>query len=289
MQYFRNKCKKTAYYSFFFLSFFSALPAMSEANSIDGSGLTSPLCQHNAEPARLKLNFSQKSGKKNEFLVGWDFLQNHATLHTQKPEIGGEILILRCLPPGRYVVVAKGRVDRLNGSTIEAQVTSTDYDDIILGQTTQNLVESRNLIWRPMAGDEVFPVYKQIEKVVVASAKFRLSNNDLFIKEGEKGYSLTLSDEGQKLLKEKFAKLKHRNGRLLVEGFTLTSGNREKLRTESFMRAQTVSTFLIREFALEPSQVVSIGYGNDWQQTGMQPVGRYHNDGIDEGIILKIL
>ena len=240
-------------------------------------------CQVNRD-SNLKLNFSQKSNEKNVFVVGWNLRENHEYLHTQKPELGGEIVILRCLPPGRYVLIAKGSVDKLNGSMVEAQVNSTNYDDIILGKYTQELVESKNLIWRPMVGDEVLPVYKQIEKVLLVSPKFQLSTNDLFRQQEGGGSSLTLSDEGQNLLKEKFEQLKNRNGRLLVEGFILTTGNRDKLRTESLMRAQTVSAFLIHEFSLQPSQVVPIGYGNDWMQTGMQPA-----QDSESGIVLKML
>ena len=253
-------------------------------------------CQLNHDTPSIKLNFSQKLSEKNEqkvekneFLVAWDYLGEHKYYHTQKPEIGGEILIVRCLPPGHYVVVAKGGVDKLNGSMIEAHVTAVNYENIILGKSTQELVESRNLVWRPMVGDEVFPVYKQIEKIVLALPKFQFSNNSLFVKQGDGGYSLDLSEEGQNILREKFGKLKNRNGRLLVEGFILTTGNRDKLRTESLMRAQTVSTFLIREFSLVPSQVVPIGYGNDWIQTGMQSVSSHYSQDLEEGIILKML
>lgn len=251
-------------------------------------------CQLDEGVSGIKLKLSQRLNGKNEFLVGWKYLRGHSYHHLQKPEVGGEIAIVRCLPPGHYQVIAKGQINGLNGSMIEANVTSDAsegaVDGVTLGKATRELVESRNLVWRPMVGDEVFPIYKQIAKKILALPKFQLSNKDLFIKEEEGNYSLSLSDAGQELLREKFAQFKNKNGRLLIEGFVLTTGNRDNLRTESLMRAQTVSTFLVREFSLEPSQVVAIGYGNDWLQTGMQPVGE---NGLslseNAGILLKIM
>jgi outer membrane protein OmpA-like peptidoglycan-associated protein len=237
----------------------------------------------------LKLNFSQRSNEKNAFLVGWNLRENHEYLHTQKPELGGEIAILRCLPPGRYVVVARGSVNKLNGSLVEAQVNAVNDNDVILGKATPEWMEAKNLVWRPMVGDEVLPIYKRINKVLVASPQFKFNRDELFVQQEGGGSTYTLSEEGQNLLKEKFERLKNRNGRLLVEGFVLSTGDKDKLRTESLMRAQTVSAFLIREYALQPSQVVPIGYGNDWMETGMQAVNNQNDINTDSGIILKML
>ncbi|MES2614382.1 MAG: hypothetical protein V4591_03095 [Bdellovibrionota bacterium] len=276
---------------FIFLSLLGANFVSAWQQNFDKMDSFSGHCSLQRGSPNLKLNFSQKldqnSEQKNEFLVGWSFMDHHNYNHTQKPELGGDVVVVRCLPPGHYAMIAKGQVENLNGGMIEARVYTTNYDEPVLGKQTQNLVESRNLVWRPMVGDEVIPIYNQVAKIKIISPKFQLSTNELFIKQEDGLYSLALSDDGKNLLREKFEHFKNRNGRLLVEGFILTSGNTEKLRLDSLMRAQTVSTFLIREYSLQPSQVVSIGYGNDWLQTGMQPVGSYPF--VEEGVVLKIL
>lgn len=258
--------------------------------SLESDNLNSgQMCQRQLNFPPIQLNFSQKGQGKNEFYVGWSYGVDHDNESWQRPQVGAEIVIVRCLPPGRYVEIARGQVERLNAQMLEATVYSSQYDEIVQGQQTQELVETRNLIWRPMVGDEVFPVYKEVRPVTVVSPKIRLNANALFLKEEDGHISLTLSQEGQDLLREKFAEFKNKSGRLLVEGFILTTGNRESLRTESLMRAQTVSTFLIREFALQPNQVVPIGYGNDWLETGMQTIEKNDLDNFESGIILKIL
>ena len=255
----------------------------------DSSGAPNAACSLDVQARTLKLVNSQRTDEKNQFLVGWNFYTHQQYLHTQKPEVGGEIMILRCLPPGKYVLIAKGFVNKLNGNLVEAIVKSTNYEEIILGKETENLKESRNLIWRPMVGDAIFPVYKHIEHIALVSPLIQLKNNDLFQKMEDGSYSLDLSDEGKKIIRDKFQYFKKRSGRLLVEGFNLTYGNVDQLRTETLMRAQTVSTYLVREFGLAPSQVVAIGFGNDWKKTGMQAIARDESELSSQGVLLKML
>ncbi len=280
---------KRAFFCALLLPILSSHNAFSNSRTFEEFQSLHTHCQENKESSHLKLDYSQKTEEKNQFLVGWKLKENQDYYHRQKPEIGGNILIVRCLPPGRYAVIAEGIVNRLNGKMIEASVIANNYDEIVLGKYTQNLVESGNLFTRPMVGDEVFSVNKSIQKKLVINPTFRLENNSLFTKQNEGGYSLDLSEKGQNLLREKFAQLKDKNGRLLVGGYALITGNREDIRTESLMRAQTVSTFLIREFALDPSQVVPLGYGNDWMQSGMEAVGKDYSGRAEEGIVLKML
>lgn len=267
--------------------FFILLFTMQSAFSIDYGTQESTYCKPKSNS--IQLNYSQKSLEQNEFLVGWSILSNEKLNNNQKPQLGAEITIVRCLPPNHFVVLGKGTVTNVNGGMVQAHVTSPNLVEMSLGKSSQNWIESRNLIWRPMVGDIVIPIYKHIQKALVVSPTFQFNTNDLFIKREDGTYSFTLSELGQNLLKEKFEKFKNRNGRLLVEGYNLNPGSREEMRLDSLMRAQTVSTFFIREYSLEQSRVVPVGYGNDWLQTGMQPVDTIHNLQSDDGIILKIL
>lgn len=51
----------------------------------------------------LKLSYSQRTQNSNEFHVGWDIYTEKELASYQKPSIGGEVLIARCLPPGKWV------------------------------------------------------------------------------------------------------------------------------------------------------------------------------------------
>ena len=239
--------------------------------------------------ANLKLKYSQKTENKNEFLVGWNKTESHAYLHEKRPELGGEFAVVRCLPPGRYITIATGTVRKLNGNIVEGVVNALNENEVHLGKSTQERIEFRNLIWRPMVGDEILPIQKQISKVVSSLPEFKLQTNDLFLKESDNSFTYALSEEGQKYLKSKFEMIRNKRGRLLVQGFISSAGDREELRMESLMRAQTVATFLMREFSLNESQVISVGVGNDWRQPGMQPVGENESVQSESGVILKVI
>ena len=79
------------------------------------------------------------------------------------------------------------------------------------------------------------------------------------------------------------------NGRILIEAFILASGNREQLRIESLMRAQSISKYLAGLYNIESNQIVTIGYGNDWIQSGLQPVKGWPNNNVTSGIIIRML
>ncbi len=237
----------------------------------------------------LKLDYSQRTQTKNEFRVGWSYYSESEVPSYLKPSIGGEVQIVRCLPPGKWVFLGKGNVEGINGNIVEATIHGFEYQGMPPGRFPQDFVETGNIYWRPMAGDSVYPIQKSVTKKIAISPRFEISSQDLFVTQELNQFTYEISKQGEELLKEKFSYFKNMNGRLLVEGFVLTTGNREELRLESLMRAQAISKYLANIFKLNQNQVIAIGYGNDWLQTGMQPVKSWPQKEITNGIILKML
>lgn len=237
----------------------------------------------------LRLDYSARTQTKNEFRVGWSYYSESEIPSYLKPSIGGEVQIVRCLPPGKWVFLGKGNVEGINGNIVEAIINGFEYQGSPPGKFPQNFVDTGNIYWRPMAGDSVFPVQKNVNKKIAISPKFELSSQEIFVSLELNQFSYEISPQGEELLKEKFSYFKNMNGRILVEGFILTSGNREDLRIESLMRAQAISKYLANTFKLNQNQIIAIGYGNDWLQTGMQPVKNWPQKDITNGIILKML
>ncbi|APJ04899.1 OmpA family protein [Silvanigrella aquatica] len=237
----------------------------------------------------LKIDYSQKTQTKNEFRVGWHFNSEMEIPSHLMPSVGGEVQIARCLPPGRWVFLGKGNVERMNGNMIEALITGMEYKGTSPGKIPQDVVETGNMYWRPMAGDSIFPLQKYVNKKISITPKFEISSQELFVSQDLNQFSYEISKQGEDLLKEKFDYFKHKNGRLLVEGFILAAGNSDDLRIESLMRAQTIAKYLSNTFNIDSNQIIAIGYGNDWLEKGMQPVKNWPNKNITNGIILKIL
>lgn len=244
---------------------------------------------HEISIQTIKLDYSLRTKIKNEFKVGWNYYSSLEIPAFLKPTIGGEVQIMRCLPPGKWVFLGKGNVEKINGNSVEALISGYDEKHVSSGKIPQNFVETRNMFWRPMAGDSVFPIQKNISKKIIISPKFELATHDIFTSLELNKYSFEISSQGEELLKEKFSYFKNFNGRLLVEGFILSSNNREELRIESLMRAQAVAKYLQDIFNLDEDKIIAIGYGNDWLKTGMQPVKSWPQKNISSGIVLRLM
>lgn len=237
----------------------------------------------------LKIEYSEKTQIKNEFKVGWSFYSSAEIPSYLRPTVGGEVQVARCLPPGKWVYLGKGNVTGINGNIVEATINGYEYNEKSAGKIPNELAETRNMYWRPMTGDVVFPIQKNISKKLFVSPKVELSFQELFVSVDLNQYSYELSKQGEEILREKFEQFKNLNGRMLIEGFILTSGNREELRIESLMRAQSISKYLTNAFNIHESQIVSIGYGNDWLQKGMTPIKSWPNKTISHGITLRMM
>jgi hypothetical protein len=278
--------------------FFSFLtPLLANASDFHGfvPNSTTP-CHPQSQMRFINIQTSEKTEQKNTYLISWYKketieMKSHSepSRFKNKAELGGEFLVLRCLPPGRFVTIGKGKVERINGNMVEGFVYSEKDSSPIRNTSALAPIESGNLMWRPMAGDSIYPLKKEISKIKSILPQIKLFTNNLFLQDGENHYSYTLSEQGQNKLREAFESLKNKKGRLFVEGFILNSGDRESLKIESLIRAQTVATFLTHEFSLEQNTVVPLGFGNDWRKTGMQAIEENENQNWNNGILLKVL
>lgn len=237
----------------------------------------------------LEVSYSENLNLDNNFLVGWKLYHDQATHSSLGPMVGGEVQIARCLPPGRWVRLAEGNVEKINGSTVEAVVHASDFKEANFGKIPVEYLRLGNIYWRPMVGDSVFLVQKEVSSKVSINPIVRISTKDLFVNLNDGSYSYSLSENGQNILSQKYNLFKQKNGRLAVEGFVLHSGDREKLRIDSLMRAQAVSNYFVRAFNLTSAQVMAFGYGADWLKVGMQPLTSWPREEINDGIVLRLI
>ncbi len=241
------------------------------------------------DPQNLKIEYAEKLGPNSEYKVGWNFYSEQEVPAYLKPSVGGEVHIVRCLPPGKWVFLGKGNVTGINGNMVEAIITSPLKISAQFGKIPAEFISSGNMYWRPMVGDTIYPVDKVINKKITLSPRIEIPFHDLFISMDLNQYSYEISKQGEDILKEKFTAFLKANGRLLIEAFILTSGNREQLRIESLMRAQSISKYLANLYNIDPNQIVTIGYGNDWLQSGLQPVKGWPKQNVTSGIIIRLL
>lgn len=241
------------------------------------------------DPQSLKIEYAEKLNENSEFKIGWSFYTEQEIPSYLRPTVGGEIRIVRCLPPGKWVFLGNGYVTGINGNMVEAIVANNSRVQGKLGKIPSEFIATGNSYWRPMIGDAIFPVEKYVNKKLSVSPKIEIPFQDLFISQDLNQYSYEISKQGEEILKEKIKLFKQAKGRLLIEAFILTSGNREQLRIESLMRAQSISNYISNLYNIESEQIVTIGYGNDWLQTGLQAEKKWPKKNITSGIILRLL
>ncbi|WGL61236.1 hypothetical protein QEJ31_06480 [Pigmentibacter sp. JX0631] len=241
------------------------------------------------DPQQMKLAIVEKLVGSNEYKVGWDFYTGQEIPTYLRPAVGGEVQIMRCLPPGKWVFVGKGNVTGVNGNIVEALISGASDIESQYGKIPNEYITTANIYWKPMVGDTIFPIEKHINRKISISPRVEISFQDLFISSDLNQFSYEISKQGEDILKEKFNQFKKLNGRILIEAFILSSGNREQLRIESLMRAQSISKYLANLYNIESNQIVTIGYGNDWIQSGLQPVKGWPNNNVTSGIIIRML
>jgi hypothetical protein len=241
----------------------------------------------------LKLEYSHRFQNSNRYAVGWFLKSQHQVREYQKPLLGGEVFVARCLPPGKWTILGAGEVERVNGNLIEASIVGThnpfDGKDPGLNEIPKSVIEFGNFYWRPMVGDRVFPIQKTLFNKLSITPKIELDTQELFVHLGNQMYSYDLSDHGKKILEKKFRLFENKRGRLLIEGFVSSPGDKEELRIESLIRAQTVQKYFINTFQLHSSQIIAVGYGSDGLQTGMVPIKMGPNQKIMNGVRLKMI
>lgn len=189
-------------------------------------------------------------------------------------QTGAEFDLLRCLPPGRWVVLGQGEVVARNGALVEGQLTVAGSSRSVDRGVSDELVSSGNLYPTPMVGDMVVVRRKEIHQVKKISPRLTIPAGHLFAGGDVDGLHVELTRTGQdslrQILNEKFSDAR---GRLLIEVHAQRNGSREKLRAETSMRAESIERFLRYEFGISRDQLVAVGHGSDAYVPGFVPVG----------------
>ncbi len=189
-------------------------------------------------------------------------------------QTGAEFDLLRCLPPGRWVVLGQGEVVARNGALVEGQLTVAGSARSVDRGVSDELVSSGNLYPTPMVGDMVVVRRKEIQQVKKISPRLTIPAGHLFAGGDVDGLHVELTRTGQdslrQLLNEKFSDAR---GRLLIEVHAQRNGSRDKLRAETSMRAESIERFLRYEFGISKDQLVAVGHGSDAYVPGFVPVG----------------
>jgi hypothetical protein len=249
---------------------------------------SNPLPLSSAKAVRVE-NLESKPGRN--FKVYWKSqAHTEGQVRPPSPEVGAEVVISRCVSPGKWATVAKGLVIGRNGAVFEADVEAGPHSEENLGEVERVAVQSGNLYWRPMAGDYVVSVEKSIASKIQISPLIEMGVDELFARErAGRLYSFDLSEKGKTRLREEFERFRSLSGRLIVEGFLSRPGDRDDLRTESRIRAKSVADYLQQTFELQDDRIAAMGYGGDLLPTGMRPVARWPKRQIEEGIVLRLL
>lgn len=229
----------------------------------------------------LSVSFAQKTALKNEYLVGWRWVDTSTMPNYPQFMLGDEIHIMRCLSSGRMALVGTGLIESVKGNLIEARVQSTGTREHQAKFSLTGAWETQNLFWRPMAGDVILPARFTISKRATTQLEQVLSVEELFQKphsmpDGAEEVHM-LSPIGKDLLDEKFAPFEERGGKVLVEGFS--NSDDENQEEENMLHARIVASYLIKRYGLSP-ELVFIDSTDDIIQSSRR---------IDYGVVLTAL
>jgi hypothetical protein len=218
------------------------------------------------------------------FRVSWPATGGEPLAAADRPVLGGEVRILRCMTQGRWEVVGEGRTLGMNGESVEASVrlpggnAPRDPDGLV---SLQSSVRG-NHYPRPMSGDVVVPVIREARLRPRVTPRVTLDGSSLFASDA-------LTDSGREILAAEVAKFLGVNGRILVESHMTTPGERRSLRERSRMRAVAVAQFMARELGVSSERIVPLGFGSDGLTLGMHEVPRWPEGNAEERIVLRVL
>ncbi len=193
------------------------------------------------------------------------------------PSVGTPVEVVRCLPPGRIVQLAIGKIERVENSHIIAKVMTpakvASLDSVAL---TRSLVLNRNLYWQPMEGDMIRVLTPQVVHVQRIWPRFEFEINELFeTRSGDDGENISLSTAGRQLLVESFEQIQAFDGRFLVESDSKIPENGfSKSRDLAQLRAGLIANYLAQVFELERDRLVARGLQRPPAHAEMMKVSR---------------
>lgn len=251
-------------------------------------GISQNFCVPRGFPdLKTTVNYSKKKLEINSYTIGFSLASLTSFSEEEKIPVGAEVRIVRCLPPGRFVSLAQGTVQRINGRQVEAYVKSAEVDPLLWKFPEGELAAQANLFPKPMVGDFVVPLLQNVSRRLRITPKLTYPLEEIFENEKDFNNSYNISSEGELLLKQALTHFEKIRGRLAVEVFLNQEGDREALRLQSLIRAQAVASHLRRVAHLKEDQVIPIGIGSDGLESGLQTVE--FGDRVESGVTLKIL
>jgi hypothetical protein len=220
------------------------------------------------------------SQEEGAFWVSLATKGKHPVSDFLKIELGQEVNIARCLPPGRWVIVGKGIISQANGNLLEGKIK----------EASSSLVSSHPTYFfqRPMTGDYVFPIHTTITKKINIYPKMTFANEEIFEQNMDGTYSAELSQRGAEEIEKAVRKFAQARGKILIEGFINKLGDQEERRLESLIRAQAVVSHIRLTFDLSSEQTMAIGLGSEGMELGMRDMNLPQNN-ITEGITIRLL
>lgn len=206
------------------------------------------------------------------------------------PARGAQVEVVRCLPPGRLVQIATGRIEQADDTFLTAAVfvpRALASQQVEVPQRT--LVTNRNLYWQPMRGDLVRVLEPAVTQIRKAWPQIRFDLAEIFkTRAGDEGAFLSLSAEGRKKLIEAFEPLEQHRGRFLIESEQTGVGDAD-LSEWTDVRGGIVAQLLSRVFEMDPSRFVVRGMGSRVASEEMFPV-RFFGGQLSAGsIVIRVL
>jgi hypothetical protein len=207
-------------------------------------------------------------------------------MNSRSPQLGSEVEIVRCLPPGKFVSIGTALVQRLNGTVVEGSAKSLMRTGsgaaVETGGKISNFeIESGNSALGLMVGDFVVEKTSLVQKLSVLTPKIVLDSKDLFEK-NSKNFELTFN--GKEKLRKNLEQFQSSEGVLLVESRVNLTGDRQVHQFNSNQQAYEVAQFLRAEIGGR-IQVEWIGFGSNELTDGF--VDSIKNG--DENITLRMV
>ena len=199
------------------------------------------------------------------------FTREDRAARLEAPHPGTTIEVVRCLPPGRLVRLATGKIDRVEQSQYEASVfVPSGVANADASTLTQSLVLQRNLYWQPMQGDFVRVLTPRITARQQVWPRFTFDVGDIFeTRSADDVEMMSLSITGRQRLVEAFKQLESYPGRFIVEGVIYGSGHSAKSASEiTQMRAGIVANYLAQVFEIPSARIVPRGIGRSLPADG---------------------
>jgi hypothetical protein len=206
------------------------------------------------------------------------------------PSRGTQVEVVRCLPPGRLVQIATGRIEQADDTFYTAAVFvphALASQGLEVPQRT--LVTHRNLYWQPMRGDLVRVLDPSVIHSKKAWPELEFDLAEIFTTSpGDDGELLSLSSVGRKKLIEAFEALEQHRGRFLIESEQSGAGGADPAEWTA-VRGGVVAQLLSRVFEMDPSRFVVRGLGGHVASEEMVPV-RFFGGQVSQGrIVIRIL